>query len=518
MLVDARSVPENSVIETDVCIVGAGAAGITLAREFIGKRFRVCLLESGGFEFGDKIQDLYNGANAGFSVPLRVARLRYFGGSTNHWGSYCRPLDDIDFEARDWVPDSGWPFKKSELEPYYERAQSICQLGPYVYDPQFWQTTSGAPLPLASKRIVTSIFQMREPALRFGAAYRDEIVKAANVTTFLHANLLSFEADSSARSVKRARVGSLDGPRFSVTGKVFILAAGAIENARLLLLSNDRNPDGLGNENGIVGRFFMSHALCKPGLFLPSDPLIPATLYQYDKPAVGRLRIVGHLTLSPETQRQNRLLNFNASLKFPVPVASTGLLSAKRLVNREFDTLAKDLRNIIADMDGVAAAAYWKVRTGMIPVEAYSLTCAIEQSPNRDSRVSLSSDRDALGQRRVRLDWRLTAVDKNTLRRSLEILGAELGRAALGRLKISLEKGENAWPELVQDGGHHIGTTRMHVDPKQGVVDGHCRVHGISNLFVAGSSVFPTSGHANPTLTIVALALRLAADVRRQMA
>ena len=517
MLVDARTVPANKVLETDVCIVGAGAAGITLAREFIGKPFRVCLLESGGLDFDEKTQDLYRGDNAGFHVPLSVARLRYFGGSTNHWGSYCRPLDEIDFETRDWVPHSGWPFKKSELDPYYDRAQSICQLGPYRYDPQFWQTNTSAPLPLAGNRVVTAIFQMREPALRFGAVYRDEIVKAGNVTTFLRANLLSLDTHTDARAVRRAQVGCIEGNHFSVNAKLFIVASGAIENARLLLLSKEGNPNGLGNHNGLVGRFFMSHALCKPGFFLPSDPLMPATFYLYEKPAAGALKIIGHLTLSPETQRINRLLNFNASLKLPVPVARTGLLSAKRLVNREFDTLAKDLRNVIADMDGVAAAAYWKIRTGMVPVEAFSLTCAIEQCPNPESRVTLTSERDALGQQRVRLDWRLTAVDKNTLRRSLEIIGAELGRAALGRLKIALDKTDNAWPEIVQDGGHHIGTTRMHVDPKQGVVDGHCRVHGVSNLFVAGSSVFPTSGHANPTLTIVALALRLAAHVKRLM-
>jgi len=518
MLVDARTVPANKVIETDVCIVGAGAAGITLAREFIGKPFRVCLLESGGFDFEENTQDLYRGDNAGFHVPLSVARLRYFGGSTNHWGSYCRPLDEIDFETRDWVPHSGWPFKKSELDPYYERAQAVCQLGPYRYDPQYWQTQSKAPLPLAGNRVVTAIFQMREPALRFGAAYRDEIVKAVNVTTFLRANLLGLETYAGAQAVKRARVGCIEGNHFSVNAKLFILAAGAIENARLLLLSKDAGGKGLGNRNGLVGRFFMSHALCKPGLFLPSDPLIPAALYLYETPATGSLKIIGHLTLAPETQRQNRLLNFNASLKFPVPVAVAGLNSAKRLAKREFDTFATDLRNIIADMDGVAAAAYWKIRAGVVPAQAFSLTCAIEQCPNPDSRVSLSSERDALGQQRVRLDWRLTAADKNTLKRSLEIIGAELGHAALGRLKIDLGEGDNAWPEVVQDGGHHIGTTRMHVDPKQGVVDGNCRVHDVANLFVAGSSVFPTSGHANPTLTIVALALRLGAHVGRLMA
>ena len=242
--------------------------------------------------------------------------------------------------------------------------------------------------------------------------YRDEILKAANVTTLLRANLLSFDTNAGAQVVQ-TRAGRLHrGKSLLGQRKVIYPGRGCDRECALALLSKDAGGKGLGNRNGLVGRFFMSHALCKPGLFLPSDPLIPAALYLYEKPATGSLRIIGHLTLSPETQRQNRLLNFNASLKFPVPVARTGLLSAKRLANREFDTLAKDLRNIIADMDGVAAAAYWKIRTGMVPAQAFSLTCAIEQCPNPDSRVSLSSERDALGQQRVRLDWRLTARTK----------------------------------------------------------------------------------------------------------
>jgi choline dehydrogenase-like flavoprotein len=517
MLVDARTLAKNTVIDTDVCIVGAGAAGITLAKEFIGKPFRVCLLESGGFEFDDNTQDLYSGENAGFPVPLNIMRLRYFGGSTSHWGNYCSPLDEIDFEARDWVPHSGWPFKKSQLDSYYERAQTICQLGPFAYNCEFWHTKNTPLLPFASNRVVTAIFQMREPATRFGTVYRKEIVKAPNITTFLHANLLNIETDDTARTVTRLSVGCLQGNKFVIAGKLFILATGAIENARLLLLSNNITRVGLGNQNGLVGRFFMSHALCEPALFLPSDPLIPATLYVNSKPAVDRLKVTGHLTLSHETQRHNKLLNFNAVL-FPVYVAQTGLMSLKRLMKREFDALAKELRNIIADIDGVATAAYWKIVKGVIPVQAFSLTCAIEQSPNPASRVTLSSERDALGKQRVRLDWQLRGVDKRSLRRSLEILGAELGRAGLGRLKIDLKESDESWPEVIRDAGHHIGTTRMHLDPKQGVVDENCRVHGMSNLFLAGSSVFPTSGHANPTLTIVALALRLADYVKRTMA
>lgn len=516
MLVDARTIPENTTIDTDVCIVGAGAAGITLAKEFAGAGFRISLLEGGGFEFDEATQDLYRGETVGSHIPLNVMRLRYFGGSTNHWGNYCRPLDEIDFEARDWVPHSGWPFKKSELDSYYQRAQKICQLGPFAYDLDFWETKTSPCLPFVDDRMRTVIFQNRESPTRFGTAYREEILKAANITTLLHANVLNIETDYTGWTVTRLKVACVQGNKFAVTGKLFILATGAIENARLLLLSDNVIKTGLGNQNDLVGRFFMSHAICSPGLFLPSDPLVPATLYINAKPAVNNLRVTGHLTLSPKTQREHELLGFNAVLS-PVYIARTGLFSLKRLINREFDSLAKDLRNVIRDMDGVAKATYWKIVKGVIPVDAYSLTTAIEQSPNPESRVTLSSERDALGKQRSRVNWQLRSVDKRSLMRSLEILGSELGRAGLGRLRIDLNNHDEIWPDVVRDAGHHIGTTRMHPDPKQGVVDENCRVHGVSNLFLAGSSVFPTSGHANPTLTLIALALRLADHVKRIM-
>jgi choline dehydrogenase-like flavoprotein len=512
MLVDARTVSERTVVETDVCIVGAGAAGITLAREFIGKPFRICLLESGGFEFDKDTQDLCKGESAGFYIPLDVMRLRYFGGTTNHWGNYCRPLDEMDFEARDWVPHSGWPFKKYHLDPFYQRAQSTCQIGPFAYEPESWEAKAGPRLPIVGDRVITTIFQMREPPIHFGTAYRDEVVKADNIKTMLHANVLSIETDRPGRTVTSLRLGCLQGNNFTVKAKLYILAAGAIENARLLLLSNGAIKDGLGNQNGLVGRFFMSHALSEAGLFLPSDPFLPANLYLPYKPTMKNgLRVNGHLSLSPGIQREQRLLNFNAAL---FPASIPGWLSLKRLKEQKFGTLARDLKNIIGDIDGVAKAAYGIMFKGVLPVEAFSLTCAIEQSPNPASRVTLGPERDALGKPRIRLDWKLTTVDRHTLKRSLEVLGMELGRAGLGRIKVNLGDRDDAWPSFVGDAGHHIGTTRMHVDPKKGVVDENCRLHGVRNLFVAGSSVFPTCGHANPTLTIVALALRLADHVK----
>jgi choline dehydrogenase-like flavoprotein len=514
LLVDARTVAEDLIIETDVCIVGAGAAGITLAKEFSGRAFRVWLLESGGFDFDRHTQDLFQGENLGFSIPLDLQRLRYFGGATNHWGNYCRPLDDIDFDRRTWVAHSGWPFDKSHLDPYYERAQSICQLGPFTYEPEAWEARNAPPRRLVGDRVRISIFQVRRSPIRFGKIYRDEILRAHNITTCLHANVLHIETDHGARMVTRLRVGCLQGNKFWLTAKLFILATGGIENARLLLVSDQDERVRLGNDNDLVGRFFMAHPIFDAGLCLPSDPFMSLTPYSNnDKQTSETVEIYGHISISPETQQYEELLNFN--LKFlPIYENQQSLTALKRLLQAEFDRFNEDLKNVIGDLDGIATAAYGKFFKGTIPVKAYTLRCAIEQSPNPDSRVTLSPELDALGKQRVRLDWRLRPIDKRSLLRSLKIIGAELGRAGLGRLQLTLAEDDDTWPQPLFDGGHHMGTTRMHVNPREGVVDKNCRVHGIANLYVAGSSVFPTGGHANPTLTIVALTVRLADHVK----
>jgi choline dehydrogenase-like flavoprotein len=440
-------------------------------------------------------------------------RLRYFGGSTNHWGNYCRPLDAIDFESRDWVPYSGWPFDKAHLDPYYERAQVLCQLGPFAYDTATWETPRSTALRFASDRVRTSMFQVRQPPTRFGAGYRDELQTARNLTTLLHANVVNIETHETLRTVSRLRIACLSGNAFWVSAKWVVLAAGGIENARLLLLSNETQASGLGNENGLVGRFFMGHPMLDAGIFFPSDPFLPATLY-YEKRPVNHVSVTGHLTLSPETQRQQQLLNLNLAL-LPVFVSQRSVMSLRRLLQGQFDQLGQDVRHVVADLDGVAATVYRQLVKGMMPVEAFKLASAMEQTPNPESRVTLAPERDAFGKPQVRLNWQLSDLDIQSLRRSLEMIGAEMGRAGFGRLQITLDEQVETWP--LDSGGHHMGSTRMHPEPTSGVVDAQCRVHHLSNLFISGSSVFPTTGHANPTLTIVALAIRLADHLKRLM-
>ena len=334
LLIDARTLPEHTIIEAEVCIVGAGAAGITVAREFIGQPFQVCLLESGGLEFEKDTQDLYAGENIGHPYfQLDRTRLRFLGGTTNHWGGFCRPLDQIDFETREWIPHSGWPFDKTHLVPFYERAQYICQLGPFSYDVKDWETENTPRIPFVGDRVVTQLFQFSSPPTHFGKVYRVEIDRATNVRTFLYANVVDIETTNNATTVTRARVACLQGNRFWVSAKLFILAAGGIENPRLLLLSNKVQRAGLGNENDLVGRFFMEHPEFASGSWLLSDPRLPLGLYKvHHKVNNGKkVKVRGMVTLSPEIIRSEGLLSASATLE-PSDPRSEGVASAKFLL------------------------------------------------------------------------------------------------------------------------------------------------------------------------------------------
>lgn len=518
MFVDSRTVAPDTVIETEVCLIGAGAAGMTLAREFIGQPFRVCLLESGGFESDQKTQSLAAGQTIGLPYyPLVTARLRYFGGSTNHWEGWCRPLDESDFERRDWVPHSGWPFPRSHLQPYYERAHPVCELGPFSYDPVALSDDRNRPLPFDGSVLEPRVLR-RSPPTRFGAVYREPLKQAENVYAYLHANVLDIEASSSGQTVTRVRVGTLEGNAFWVQAKLFVLAVGGIENARLLLAANRVQPTGLGNQHDLVGRFFMEHLETRTGVILLSDPHLTLGFYRQRPVTQGTFRgtVEGALTLSRDTARRERLLNVSFTELVPMTpssVEAAGQLGAA-LRHLKPRTFWKHLKHVVSDLDHVFIAARRKLEGR--PAQFYRLGISCEQTPNPESRVTLSTVRDRLGMPQARLEWRLTELDRFTIRRSSELVAQEFGRAGFGRVKLTLPTDEPAWRVYGQ--WHHMGTTRMHDDPKQGVVDVNGRVYGISNFYVAGSSVFPTSGVANPTLTIVALALRLADHLKGVLA
>lgn len=521
MAVDGREIPRGSVLEFDICIIGAGAAGITMARDLSGGRMRVGLLESGGFAYERDVQNLYSGTNSGRPYfELDDARLRFFGGTTNHWAGWCRPLDPIDFERREWVADSGWPLKREELVPFYRRAQDVCQLGPFEYSPTRWFDRPEADpiLRHPTADVAPSLFQYSPPT-RFGAEYRDELEASRNVEILIHSTVTELLPAREADRVDGAVVRTLSGNEFRVEADHYVLATGGVENARILLASNSVRPAGLGNEYDLVGRYFMDHPHFVAAALLPAHPELEFPFFT--RREVKGTTVEGVLTVAPEVQSREEILNLSFQLRAPRLLSNTYLGSSDGwLALREIfgdlrrgkrpSGLAHHLQRIMMDLGGVFEGAYQEVAGSETAIRP--LFVRAEQCPNPASRVRLSGETDPLGVPRVDLHWALTRQDLQSVRRGLEIAAGEMGRWGVGRVKIpeSLEK----WDPQVEGGWHHMGTTRMAVHPRAGVVDSECRVFGLGNLFVAGSSVFPTSGFSNPTLTIVALALRLSSHLR----
>jgi choline dehydrogenase-like flavoprotein len=504
---DARDVERDAALECDLCIVGAGAAGITLAREFVGTSTSVCLLESGGFDPEPDTQALCEGVARGTVLPedspyLSESRLRCFGGTTHVWAGYCRPLDPIDFESRSWVPHSGWPFSRSHLEPYYRRASPILQIAPFDYAARERSDATHPPLLPDDADVVTRFFHYSPPT-RFGELYRDELLDARNVTTILHANAVDISTNAEASRVAAIAVASLSGNRFRVHARHYVLAAGGIENARLLLLSNSVQRPGLGNGRDLVGRFFMEHPVLAVARAVVTTPKPSLDLYDFHDDAALGHQVLGVLSVSEREQRRKRLLNLRARLRArPVGDVEPLFDAVGQTTSRLHDLHTHAHQE--SDARGSATPGYFIAEVSG------------EQAPNPDSRVSLAESSDALGRRRANLNWQLSRTDNLSLRRSMATFGRELGRHFRGRVQIAIND-QNPWPDAWGP-HHHMGTTRMHDDPAQGVVDANARVHGVENLHIAGSSVFPTCGFANPTYTIVALTLRLADHLKREVA
>jgi choline dehydrogenase-like flavoprotein len=509
MFVDCRRLDTEHAIDAEVCIIGAGAAGITLALELANKPYRVCLLESGGLTPDPETTSLNEAVNVGRAYSTGSTRLRYFGGTTGHWGGHCVPIRTENFEPRAWIRNSGWDLTRRELDPYYRRAHEVLDLGDFDYGATNIAASLNEPIfPFDSSR-VESVGSRYNP-MRFGSEYRDDLDRASNVTTYLYANVSSIDRHPTNSWVEGVSVKTINGKSFTCRAKHYVLATGGIENARLLLLSDRVEAAGLGNTNGLVGRFFMEHLFYPSGLILPSDQSYVLDVYTKEFKQNGTPALRCHIALPHSLVSQLQIPAFRAELQFArtdrfyESVASAGAIK-EDLANLSFpDDLSRHLGETIRDPGPVLRRIF-----GKGPPLVYLLANHVEQVPNPDSRVTLSPQKDLLGLNKAALDWRLSEIDKLGIARAQTVIAAEVGRSGFGRMRIELPDEEAILLERATPGSHHMGTTRMDSNPREGVVDTNCRVHGLSNLFIAGSSVFPCCGYANPTLTIVALALRL---------
>lgn len=523
---DARNLSDATRIETDICVIGAGAAGVTIARELTGIDRRVCLIEAGGLKPGGRDQALADGEVIGLPyTPLDQTRAFGLGGTTATWTGWCRPFDPLDFERREWVPHSGWPFGYDALESYYRRAQTVCELGRYEYDAAAWETEDRPCLTFGGD-ITSPMFQFSPPT-HFGRRYADELRRAANIDVLLHAHAMRLRLDAVDDRVSRLEFGTLNGLTHTVHADTFVLAAGGIANPYLLLLSDAERSGGIGNAHGWVGRCFMEHPYLNASTLVLDSVATPMGLYEghlagrddYDG------KVVALLALSAEAQRDEKIVNcvfrFPEAFKRHLAFASPGVASLNHLLKHVRQRALPHrwpwhVGQVLRGAGDVATVVGRKLMLSRHPATARRpMRVFIESSPNPDSRVTLGDRRDLLGRRVPLLDWRINELDRRSLIAAHRRLDDALRAADLGRVEMDIDL-ESDWTAHLQHGNHHMGTTRMHDDPAQGVVDAGGRVHGTTNLFVTGSSVFPTAGSANPTLTIVAMALRLAERLKRE--
>ena len=297
MLSDARELANDQQVEADVCIIGAGPAGISIARELIGNGAQVWLLESGGRDAERRAQRLNRGQSVGYPIHRpHQSRVRAFGGTSRHWFApgdeswAARPLDPIDFEVRPGIRYSGWPFDRTHLVPYYVQAQEVCQLGPFDYDPGRWADQERTPpLPLLPGAVETTLFQ--HGTADFDGYYQ-ELVRAPNVTLVLHASVVELATGGDPGWVDRVELRREDGSRCFVRARLVVAAAGGIENPRLLLLSRRFHRNGLGNNHDLVGRFFAERMSARTGYIIPASPVLIGRAGLYAGPR-GRARGTG---------------------------------------------------------------------------------------------------------------------------------------------------------------------------------------------------------------------------------
>jgi choline dehydrogenase-like flavoprotein len=491
MFVDAHTLADGTTLEADVCIAGAGAAGMTIAMDLRASGLSVILLESGGVQRDAETQRLSVGRMIGINTwDLRAMRIRALGGTTGHWAGWCRPLMPQDFEQRDYIPNSGWPIRYVDLVPWYRRACETVQIGPFTWNAAERAKAMGQTLlPLGAT--VDQRYYQYSPPTRFARVYGGVLEKAEGVRVVMQANVTDIRLDPESGRVSSLKCQTLTGTTFHVHANRYVLALGGIENARLLLASRSQQKAGVANGHDVVGRYFMEHPhyYDAVGLVRPTKiPLvfytrIPSDLKRADGSAV---RIIGALGLAADVARRERLLNFSVTFQSDSSISNVGPLShaiVQRLVVR----------------------GRGEFRTEELSVRA-------EQSPIPDSRVRLTEELDALGMPRVALDWRIAPEDDVQMRRGLVILVSELAASGIARGWVPGDASRFVWKQM--PGGHHMGTTRMGTDPAVSVVDVNCRAHEVDNLYITGSSVFPTAGDSNPTLTIVALAHRLASTLK----
>ena len=430
MLLDARQVAPGSTLTADVCIIGAGAAGITLARALAASGHTVLLLESGGFEPDDATQALYRGSSVGLPLDpighqgLDGPRLRYFGGTTNHWAGYCRPFPELDFEPRSYVPRSGWPMARAALDPYYAVAQDTCRLGPYDYDVSSWEARGALKVPILNSETTPHTIVQLTTQPRFGVVYRDDLTRSPAIQLVLWANVTRLGLADDGSAISTVDVKTLSGNAFAAVATAYVRGD---RRAR-----GPAAPPGL--ERQATGRHRERARPRRPPLHgarerrrwsggvddrRSGDRAVHTdAAHRRRGTATPRdIALQSVLLLAPDVQQRERLLACEVTLEFPFPPDDPRVEELFPGTRRGIELLAAQ---------GVTTKTVATAR----------VLC--EQEPNPASRVTLTGTKDALGMPQIQLDWRVTRDDRLSMLRTLRRVGREIGERGFGRLRVDI--------------------------------------------------------------------------------
>jgi choline dehydrogenase-like flavoprotein len=521
-MIDANKPMTLDLHNADICIMGGGIAGITLARKLKNSRYKILLVESGDENYQQNVQNLYSADKKPelFPDPLS-SRLRMLGGSSNHWENSTERLDPIDLTKRDWIPDSGWPIKYEELVKYYSEAELYCGLDDEGYDLKYWADEFNFEDKLNNSGTVNNaIVKSSFPFTRFFVKYGDELRKADNINIIVNANVLDIDIDSGI--IKSITISNLNGQHYNVKAKVFVMCFGGIENARMLLHFNTTNNNQLGNQYDNVGRYFMEHPTIRAANFFPFEGELHRIYngIQYNGQLIkARFKLTEGAQIQHKMNNLRLFLTKSSNIRLSEGVSSAHVVKDS-LKNSELpDNFGNHLINIVKDIDIISELYLRKefdtsLFDSVDEYGGYQFISMIEQSPNRNNRITLGDDVDQLKIRKINIEWTIQDNDKAMAWKSLEILAKDPVINEIGRIRILKENESRIWGNQLGFGHHHIGTTRMSDDITKGVVNSTLKVYGTNNLYISGSSVFPTGGHVPPTLTIVALTLRLADKIK----
>ncbi len=520
MLINGNELTQKKNDRADICIVGGGAAGIVLANELKDYPGKVILVEGGDVNYSGESQELYKAEskNDHFPDPM-YSRLRFMGGSTNHWENNTAPFDPIDFDYRDWVKNSGWPISFDDLKAHYVRAQYYCGVNQDGYELDYWTKKLGfKDIWQGSDVCQSKIAKYAVMPSRFYANHGASLNVQENLTIYSNSNLVGISYSESSKQVDKINCVNHEGIELNIEAKSFVIGLGGIENARVLLDFNEHYNDKIGNQGGAVGCYFMEHPTVR-ALHLSSNEQQRFKLYEQHQ--AQDKYVMGYSGLTDKILEKHATTNIRVPFIKASQFELSDGISSSHILKNIFtkgdwpEGTGSHLFNVISDIDmvieGIARKSFdERVFDHADDFGGFSTVVMIEQTPDKSNRIMLGDTKDRLGKKRVKIALTETDTDKTMAWKSLNILAQEFGAQNLGRARILTNRASRVWGSQLGYSQHHMGTTRMSESPENGVVDADCRVFGTNNLYMAGSSVFPTGGHVPPTLTICAMSVRLA--------